>query len=155
MNSVFYHLRWSFIVLICGAVGFIGCSSSEESHDDEHLEHFVPAHKPKHFEELVEQLALRFPRLATPPATSEADDREIARQELSDIICWIPELAADSELIKADFDSAVGTGSKLAAVYAGKLEPKKSQGVDVAEFEPLIEELRKLVPKSQAQKERM
>ena len=79
----------------------------------------------------------------------------MAVQEMSDIIGWIPELAADSELIKADFESAVATGNRLSAVYLAGIGSTNAKAVDVAEFEPLIEELRKLVPKSQAEKERM
>ena len=134
-----------------------GCGSSTESHEEEHLEHFVPAHKPGDFGDLVEQLALRVPRLAEGSQSSDVsdEDRVTALLELSDIISWIPELAADSELLKADFESAVATGNKLKAAFPEKPGHPKATAIDVATFEPLIDELRRLVPKSQDRKEQM
>lgn len=155
MNIKNNDFRGLLIALLCCAMGIVGCGEAKESPDDEHLEHFVPAHKPKDFGELVEQLALRVSQLASAASPGGDDDHAMAMQEMSDIIGWIPELAADSELIKADFESAVATGNKLSAVYSEKVGSTNAKAVDVAEFEPLIEELRKLVPKSQAQKERM
>ena len=155
MNITDNNFRGLLIALLCCAMGFAGCREAKESHDDEHLEHFVPAHKPKDFGELIEQLARRVPQLASATSSDGDDDHAMAVQEMSDIIGWIPELAADSELIKADFESAVATGNKLSAVYSERIGSTNAKAVDVAEFEPLIEELRKLVPKSQAQKERM
>ena len=155
MNISDNNFRGLLIALLCCAMGIVGCGEAKESPDDEHLEHFVPAHKPKDFGELVEQLALRVPQWASAASPGGDDDHAMAVQEMSDIIGWIPELAADSELIKADFESAVATGNKLSAVYSERIGSTNAKAIDVAEFEPLIEELRKLVPKSQAEKERM
>ena len=155
MNISDNNFRGLLIALLCCAMGIVGCGEAKESPDDEHLEHFVPAHKPKDFGELVEQLALRVPQWASAASPGGDDDHAMAVQEMSDMIGWIPELAADSELIKADFESAVATGNKLSAVYSERIGSTNAKAIDVAEFEPLIEELRKLVPKSQAQKERM
>lgn len=155
MNMTDHNFRSLLISLMCCAMSVAGCGAVEESHDDEHLEHFVPAHKPRDFVELVEQLALRVPQLASAASPGGDEDHAMAVQEMSDIIGWIPELAADSELIKADFESAVATGNKLSAVYSEGIGSTNAKAVDIAEFEPLIDELRKLVPKSQAQKERM
>ena len=155
MNITDNNFRGLLIALLCCAMGIVGCGEAKQSPDDEHLEHFVPAHKPKDFGELVEQLALRVPQWASAASPGGDDDHAMAVQEMSDIIGWIPELAADSELIKADFESAVATGNKLSAVYSERIGSTNAKAIDVAEFEPLIEELRKLVPKSQAEKERM
>ena len=153
-------LPWCCIAIISCAVSIAGCGTSAESHEDEHhdehLEHFVPAHKPKSFTDLVDQLALRAPKLndASQPSDGEAS-QPTGLQEFSDIIGWIPELAADSELTKPDFESAVAAGNKLATVFAETLGPKKTKSFEAETIEPLIEELRTLVPKSQDQKERI
>ena len=153
------RFRFKSMLLICGALTLSGCGPSAESHEDEHeqLEHFFPAHKPHSSGELVEQLALRTRQLAAgdPPSDGSDEGHATALQELSDIIGWIPELAADSELMKADFESAVATGKKLTTAFAETMGPQKTKAVDMATFERLIDELRKLVTKSQAQKERM
>ena len=153
------RFRFKSMLLICGALTLSGCGPSAESHEDEHeqLEHFFPAHKPHSSGELVEQLALRTRQLAAGDQPSDGSDEvhATALQEFSDIIGWIPELAADSELMKADFESAVATGKKLTTAFAETMGPQKTKAVDMATLERLIDELRKLVPKSQAQKERM
>jgi len=176
-NNRLRSLHWCCIALIGCAILLSGCGSSEEAHDlhddehaghehaedehadHEHLEHFVPTHKPNDFEEMVDQLALRFPQLALTSkltsTTGTGDKRSTARQELADIIGWIPELAADSELKKADFESAVATANKLSKFFQESASSAKATSVDPAAFEPLIEELRPLVPKSQARSERM
>ena len=154
------------IALIICAISLSGCGSSAESHEDEHhdehLEHFVPAHKPNTFANLVDQLATRASQLkeANQPGDSlsgsdSGSGHATALQEFSDIIGWIPELAADSELMKADFESAVATGNKLTAAFAETLEPRNTKPFDAATIQPLIEELRKLVPQSQDRKDRM
>lgn len=145
------------MVLICCALTLSGCGSPGESHKGEHLEHFVPAHKPSSFGDLVDQLALRAPQLAAGDQPSDGSDEghATALQEFSDIIGWIPELAADSELMRADFESAVVTGKKLATAFTETMGPQKTTAVDMTTFEPLIDELRKLVPKSQDRKEQM
>ena len=152
----FHDLPWCSVVLIC-ALTLSGCGSPGESHEDEHLEHFVPAHKPSTYADLVDQLALRAPQLAAGDQPVDGSDERHATtmQEFSDIIGWIPELAADSELMRADFESAVATGKKLTTAFAETMRPQKTNAVDMATFEQLIDELRKLVPKSQDRKEQM
>jgi len=160
-NKRCHYLPWCSVVLICCSLTLSGCGSSAESHedehDDEHLEHFIPAHKPNSFGDLVEQLALRVPRLTEggQPTGGSDGGHATALQEFSDIIGWIPELAADSELMRADFESAVATGNRLTEAFAEALGPRKTKVFDAAAFEPLINELRKLVPKSQDRKEQM
>jgi hypothetical protein len=153
-------LPWCCIALISCVFTLSGCGSSAESHEDEHhdehLEHFVPSHKPKTFTELVDQLALRATTLNEAGQPDDGDKaRATALQEFSDIIGWIPELAADSELMRADFESAVATGNKLTTAFAETLGPQKMKAIDATKFAPLIEELRTLVPKSQDRKDRL
>jgi hypothetical protein len=158
-NKRFKQFSVCCVALLCFALTVSGCGSSAESHEDEHhehehehLEHFVPAHKPKDFAELVDQLALRFPQLES---TSPGAGHDAARKELADIIDWIPELAADSELRKADFETAVATVTGFANALKETATATKAASVDPPVFESLIEELRQLVPKSQVQAEQM
>ena len=153
-NNSSDFLPWCCIAFISCAVSIAGCGTSAESHEDEHhdghLEHFVPAHKPKTFTDLVDQLALRAPTLNDASQPNDGDaSLPTGLQEFSDIIGWIPELAADSELLKADFESAVAAGNKLAAAFAETLGPQSTKQFVPASIEPLIEEFRKLIPKSQ------
>ena len=161
MSKISHNYWLLAAMLIC--VITTGCGSSEDDlhhddhneHDDhEHLEHFVPAHKPKDFAELVDQLALRLPQLAT-TTDGGSESATTSRRELADIIGWIPELAADSELKKSGFESAVATANKLAKILEGTAAGANTKTVDVAVYEPMIKELRQLIPESQFQAEQM
>ena len=81
------------LLLNCGGCGADG----EHAEDDHHTEHFVPAHKPPSFAEGVAELTERSSHLKY----HIGEQSEIVEQELTelvDIIGWIPELAADSDL---------------------------------------------------------
>ena len=102
-----------FLLMACCLSLPAGCSrATGVGEEDEHLEHFIPPHKPQKFRELVEELSKRVTHLsgATDPSAAEL-------QELRDIIDWIPELAADSELLKADWELAERTGKELQQCY--------------------------------------
>jgi hypothetical protein len=60
-------------------------------------------------------------------------------------------LAADSDLKKADFESAVVAADKLSKLFEDTEDAANAKPVEAAVFEPLIAELRQLVPKSQAE----
>lgn len=122
-----------------------GCSPSE-SEDDHHMEHFVPEHKPASFKGAVDALAERTSHLQY----HVGDSGEIVQQELTelaDIIGWIPELAADSDLNETDWAKAVRVSTQMLSVYeqssvAGDLKSL------LADLPPLIESLQPLVPKA-------
>jgi len=86
-----------------------GCGTSEhaEAHDDDHhLEHFVPHHKPANFAQAVEEIEHRAEHLSE-HAGHGHDDEADEFQELLDVVDWIPELAADSDLNEADWTTAI------------------------------------------------
>jgi hypothetical protein len=116
----------------------------EEHEDHEHLEHFVPPHKPASFEELITQL---FFRCETLPKLAEADDAEFQKRsaELRDILNWIPELAADSNLKRKGFESAIADGQTLLQSFQASQGGKTLRMTDVQES---LERLKALVPDS-------
>lgn len=134
------------LLSIAGGCGG-GSGSANEHGNDEQLEHFVPPHKPANFAVLIEQLELRIPQLAGKSSTDDRVKNSTAVQELSDIFGWIPELAADSELCKADFEHATAAGVRLQELVQQSFGPQ-SKAQDLAKFEPLLEELRVLVAKA-------
>lgn len=165
--------QWSFLrvtllmlkckMLLMAWVGFSvaisGCGSSEEHAEDEHLEHFVPAHKPADFAALVEQLEKRIAQQSPSSVASEgapaADQSATARQELIDIIGWIPELAADSELRKQEFETAVSAGAGLNIALGFEKPAEGTTAVDQSSIPKLLDELKALVSKSQTSTEPM
>jgi hypothetical protein len=147
------------------AVAISGCGSSDEHakdehSEDEHLEHFVPAHKPADYAAMVEQLEKRIgqqpPSSAVSGDGASAADRSVtARQELIDIIGWIPELAADSELRKQEFETAVSAGAGLSVALGFERPAEGTKAVDQSSIPKLLDELKALVSKSKISTEPM
>lgn len=124
----------------------VGCGQAESDEHDHHLEHFVPAHKPPNFAEAVESLNDRTRHLEY----HIGDTRPIVQtelQELSDIIGWIPELAADSDLNEADWNTARDASQSMLTLYETSGEPARLKTL-LSSLQPLIESLQPLVPKA-------
>tara|TARA_R110002095_G_scaffold97122_2_gene85067 strand:+ start:73855 stop:74319 length:465 start_codon:yes stop_codon:yes gene_type:complete len=93
-----YHLRSVTILYLCGFSFFLlsGCTETAQSGvEDDHLEHHIPEHKPDSFSATVKEVDTRMRTLLE---NNHADTYQVHKQELTDIISWIPEMAADSEL---------------------------------------------------------
>lgn len=153
-NGMLLLMTWTGLSL-----AIVGCGSSDDHHEDEHLEHFVPAHKPADYSTLVEQLDKRIAQqlqLSDSGAGAvESSPTATARQELIDIIGWIPELAADSELRKAEFEAAVSAGTRLSHALGFENPAESTAPVDQSMIPTILEELKALVPKSQTSTEPM
>ena len=118
----------------------------EDHHDEdhEHLEHFVPPHKPASFEELISQLAYRCETL---PKLAAADEKEFQKRsvELRDIIQWIPELSADSNLKRQEFETAVEEGKHLLQAFESS---NAGRTLSMEAVQKNLDALKSLVPGS-------
>jgi hypothetical protein len=74
---------------------------------------------------------------------------------LIDILGWIPELAADSELRKQDFEAAVSAGTRLSIAIGFTKQGDGTMPIDQSTIPKLLEELKALVSKSQTSTEPM
>lgn len=88
-------------------IGTAGCLAAPA--DDGRLEHHVPPHKPAHFVAAVAELDLRLQRLAA----GQESDPATAWSELLDVVSWLPGLAADTDLRKADWDQVAQISQSL------------------------------------------
>lgn len=118
-NLAGYHLarRCGWITLITFSLMFVGCRTEHDDHDEE--SHFPP-HWPKSFLAAADRLE----QISTNPASTPSLAESI-EQELTDLIDWLPELIADSDLSKEEFDKVDGWAFPLAielkqSVKAGK-----------------------------------
>lgn len=109
----------SLAILISG-----GCAL-RTSTDDGRLEHHAAPHRPGSFPTAVDKLDRRFSDLATKPELDVAKDKPAA--ELADIIRWLPELAADSDLKRADWETANRLALELEKVLPGWLAANPEQ----------------------------
>tara|TARA_R110002167_G_scaffold169965_1_gene367913 strand:- start:651 stop:1124 length:474 start_codon:yes stop_codon:yes gene_type:complete len=92
-----------------------GCTqTAESSTEDQHLEHHIPGHKPKSYTATVRELDTRMRWLLNHKQEEGSQEKQ---QELGEIIDWIPELAADSELKHRDWDEVKQSSTELMTVY--------------------------------------
>ena len=83
-----------------------------DHHDDPHSHHGQPKHYPHTFAEAVQQLSRRYRSLIAHKSSADTHIQEHIA-ELKDIIRWLPELAGDSELRKADWERTRDIASEL------------------------------------------
>ena len=87
------------IPLLLASALLMGCDQSSGETGDVYVDHdheIRPAHHPESFPAAVESLKTRLPTLAA------ADDA--GRTEAAEIVGWMPELAADSDLTGAEWE---------------------------------------------------
>ncbi len=77
-----------------------GCGEEKDSLHE--LDHVVPAHWPAGLQDAANKIGERIAILDNPSAHSEAELHS-ASQELSELINWVPEIAADTDLGEQDW----------------------------------------------------
>ena len=80
-------------------------------------------HKPVGFVEAVQAIHRRLAKLHASDAPTDREARRRQSDELKDIIQWLPELAAETDLRKADWD-AVNASSKRMALEWDEIAPR-------------------------------
>jgi len=119
-----------------------GCT--QESHEaDSHLEHVIPPHKPGSYAETVEQLEVRWNRL------HEGNDAPSAQEvsELGDVVGWLPELAADSDLDRRQWEQVQSLSGELKSLH-GRLAGGSVEDADRTRWQQIISSLREFVPEA-------
>jgi len=111
----YQRLQVAAVLLLSASGVLMGCGRSDESsagavagtfvsdEGHEHHHHHRPSHKPDSFQELSAELRWRLS--ADESGRVSPSGRRL--RQLQDIVGWIPELAADSELRRAGFEQAV------------------------------------------------
>ena len=121
----------------------------DDGHDDHGHDHHIADHRPEDYADLVRQLERR-PSLIH--AEADHDMRHAAHEleELRDIIAWLPEIAADTDLVKRDWDDAnriAGELAKLVPVQAETFVERMKPGSDAeAEYQQRVSKLSELIP---------
>lgn len=121
-------MRWCLLVSSRVLLRLAGCgpqreatndASSSAGHDedrndhddhDDH-DHHIPEHRPKDDSDAVRQLSQRI-ELVRSEARHPAHAME-EKKKLRDVITWLPELAADSDLKKPEWDRIHGLVKEL------------------------------------------
>jgi len=120
-----------------------GCLSSSPE-ENEKLEHHVPAHKPLTFAAAVTELQTR---------CEEANAQELASTpekftELLDVIRWLPELAGDSDLGRADWETVQRLSQRLEDLLPPNRQADGQLTKGLAAAREIIEELKPFIPRA-------
>lgn len=112
--------------------------SEHHEHDHEHHdhEHHDPEHKPKSFPEAVERLRTLRSELAE-RSLPKSEEWEIA----VDIVDWLPELAAESELNEREWNRVESNASELRLL----LQTREKDAVRWERFDLALEKLNESV----------
>ena len=134
----------ALVGIVAALCSIAGCGDSGSGDDDHHMEHFVPEHKPPNFAAAVDDLKFRAEHLLVHVGEeSDVVSREV--EELADIVGWIPELAADSDLNEADWLEAKACSERMAAGFSRVSQLKKELGTVLATIQSEVAGLEVLV----------
>jgi hypothetical protein len=130
--------------LVAAIAGLPGCATSPGDEEEHHAEHHIPEHKPATFSAAVESLEPRRADLFGGDGDAPAD-RDAKRNELRDIVGWLPELAAETDLKKSDWETVQRVSAELMPlVETGSPDTAPDR------FRELVAQLRALAARSDA-----
>jgi len=90
-----------------------GCGSGGADSEEDHGKHIDPPHKPATFAMAVREIEHRFDELAKPLAAEVRAERLV---ELDDILRWLPRMAGDTDLRRADWEEVNRLTARLVAL---------------------------------------
>jgi hypothetical protein len=121
----------------------------DHGHHDHDHDHHIADHRPHNYADLVRQLERR-PTLIHSEANHDMHHAAHELEELRDIIAWLPEIAADTDLGKRDWDDANRIAGELARLVPAQAEAfvnRMKPGSDaVAQYEVRVNQLSQLIP---------
>lgn len=125
-----------------GSAGCVG-RTAPPVEVDEHG-HAAPAHKPATFAKGVAQVERRYLQAAEGPKASE--QTAVRDQELADVIDWLPELAADTDLDEAAWNDVQRSSRELAALWERRhaLPGNAPDRADDRTWQSLVQRLQQL-----------
>lgn len=154
------HLLPGAMLLLIVCFTAVGCQQQAGTVDDDKLEHVSAAHRPADFADAVAQIGKRNPFDATAAGDSGAGDSggnganasgsgaSLPLSELSDIVVWLPEIAADSDLKKADWNEVQSMAVELESLIAKPNTDSTASGRYVA----IVNRLHELIAPSETWK---
>lgn len=132
-----------FTIAIAAAAALLSVAGCSEDASEEagHVHHDFPEHRPANLKSAVAAIKLRSWELATRGGRVGS----LEFYQLVDIINWVPEMAADSDLKKTDWEAAKAAAESLRAKVLSKQ-------LDISTLESVVQDdleiLQALVPKA-------
>jgi hypothetical protein len=133
--------RFLYIIFLAFAVN--GCANPSSDGEYEKVEHFVPAHWPSDLLDASSKIEDRTLQLSGKTAANAP----ALEGELRDIVGWIPEIAADTELTEEQWDPLYFASEELSKRLAKMPRPLDDATLKaIAEYRNLLSETAKLLP---------
>jgi hypothetical protein len=150
-NSVRRSVCSLSVIGLAAVISFICAGCDVASHDDEHLEHHH-SHDERRatFAESVAEIQWRSDRFKSSQVPTDAALHEAKRKKLIDVIQRLPELAADTDLKKQEWERVDAISKELLTILQPAMESGKEASGGTERIEPLINELELLVPLSRS-----
>lgn len=121
ISSVFGRL--AVVAMVSWAVGLSGCQGSAEVKEEAH---HIPEHLPANFDRAVGRIEQLVAHLKDGAALEKMPTEVNVETELRDVVRWLPELAAQSDLNEADWNLVDGATIELIDQFAkAKESPEK------------------------------
>jgi hypothetical protein len=127
---------------VCAVAVATGCAGPAGDHAEE--AHAVPAHHPRTFRRAVAEIGRRGATLSNSGLDAGIRDRE--RLELLDIVRWLPELAADTDLGRRDWELVRDAARDL----ADGVERSSGSGAAGADLTGVLEQAMKTLTEADA-----
>ena len=115
-----YRSEFRAALAVASLIALAGCHGEHRSgHDDIHIGHVIPAHKPKSFPDAVRRLRELNPQIGRnldkgqPGSPTDEKTLNIA----TDIANWLPEIAADSDMPEPPWNEVNIRSATIVADY--------------------------------------
>lgn len=133
--------RFLYITLL--AVTVAGCGNHSVDDDHEKVEHFVPIHWPSDLLDASSKIEQRTSQLSGKSTT----DALTIENQLRDIVGWVPEIAADTDLTEEQWNPVYFASEKLSKRLAKMPRPLDDATLgEIDEYRKLLAETAKLLP---------
>ncbi|MDX2037638.1 MAG: hypothetical protein SFX72_13380 [Isosphaeraceae bacterium] len=139
--------RLAPLLVACAAI-LAGCSADDhDDHDEDHIGHEIPAHKPRDLPQAVSSIrALAREFGSAPSQTPIARDRvEIA----VDVARWLPEIAGDSDLPEKEWNLVNDAAIPISKAFETIAATTGDRSKPIAELDARIRDLEAIISRAE------
>lgn len=133
---------WPVVLLSALCLGLLpGCSST--AGEEDHAAHHIPEHRPRDLPSAAAQVRSRWSAIRA----SSPSEQPARWTELGDILRWLPEIAGESNLGRAEWDEVQRISIELEAMH-DRGKPSGSVPEDESRRQVLLDQLDSLASRA-------
>jgi hypothetical protein len=122
----------------------LGCGESKKSLHE--MDHVTPAHWPTDLSDAANKLSERLKSVQANSAEANQEAR-VALKELTDLVGWVPEVAADTDLAESDWVKLFEASESVRKQLLGAKDIKASLAEEIDKLCSLLVQSQSLIPK--------